>query len=222
MATNAIVPLASRAAAPKSATARRSSGTMCAMRGGRRWQSRLHPIGGCHSSRRKGATLRTSRRSSGSARLRRRRELPLPGRQYRLRVATGEATDIRLGRTILTVTLPGPADPTATRAALDGWFATEARRIFAAWLAVCFQRMARLGVAYPTLTIRAMSIRWGSCSRASAITLNLRLIQAPQPCIDYVILHELCHLQEHHHGKAFYTLLDQTLPDWRDHRRRLK
>lgn len=143
------------------------------------------------------------------------------GRQYRLRVATGAEAGVRLGRTILTVTQPGPVDPAATRAALEGWFADEARRLFAARLAACFRRVARLGVAYPTLTIRPLATRWGSCSRAGAITLNLRLIQAPQPCLDYVILHELCHLQEHHHGKSFYALLDRILPDWRERRHTL-
>ena len=132
-----------------------------------------------------------------------------------------KATSVRLGGTILTVTLPGPADPATTRAALDGWFAEAARRIFAARLAICFRRVARLGVAYPTLTIRAMSTRWGSCRRVGAITLNLRLIQAPQSCIDYVILHELCHLKEHNHSKEYYALLDRILPDWRDRRRKL-
>ena len=136
-------------------------------------------------------------------------------------MATGEAAGVRLGRTILTVTLPGPADPAATRAALDGWFAEEARRIFAARLAVCFRRVARLGVPYPTLAIRPLATRWGSCSRAGAITLNLRLIQAPPQCIDYVILHELCHLKEHNHSKGFYALLDRVLPDWRERRHKL-
>ena len=50
------------------------------------------------------------------------------------------------------------------------------------------------------------------------IILNLPLIQAPKSYIDYVIVHELCHFKEHHHGRAFYAMLDRVMPDWRDRR----
>jgi len=53
------------------------------------------------------------------------------------------------------------------------------------------------------------------------ITLNPRLVQTPTSCIDYVLIHELCHLKEHNHGKYYYQLLDQTLPDWRERRQKL-
>lgn len=66
-----------------------------------------------------------------------------------------------------------------------------------------------------------MKTRWGSCSRAGVIRLNLRLIQAPRACIDYVIIHELCHLQEHNHSKRYYALLDRALPEWRELRQKL-
>ena len=56
-----------------------------------------------------------------------------------------------------------------------------------------------------------MKTRWGSTSPAGRITLNLKLIQVPKPYIDYVVLHELCHLREPHHGQAFYRLLDRVL-----------
>lgn len=85
----------------------------------------------------------------------------------------------------------------------------------------CFPRVAHLDIALPPLTIRRMKTRWGSCSRDGKIILNLRLIQAPIPYIDYVIVHELCHLKEHNHSKRYYALLDTTMPDWRDWRQRL-
>jgi len=51
--------------------------------------------------------------------------------------------------------------------------------------------------------------------------MNLRLIQVQKQYIDYVVVHELCHLLEHNHSKRFYLLLDQLMPDWRERRRRL-
>jgi predicted metal-dependent hydrolase len=66
-----------------------------------------------------------------------------------------------------------------------------------------------------------MKTRWGSCGRNGRILLNLRLIQAPIEAIDYVIVHELCHLKEHNHSKRYSALLDTTMPDWRERRRRL-
>ena len=67
-----------------------------------------------------------------------------------------------------------------------------------------------------------MKARWGSCARSGAITLNLRLMQAPLALLDYVIVHELCHLWEMNHGPAFYARLDQALPGWRAQRAALR
>ena len=59
-----------------------------------------------------------------------------------------------------------------------------------------------------------MRRQWGSCSPTGTLLLNLHLVKAPARCIDYVLFHELCHLREHNHSKAFYTLLERFLPDW--------
>ena len=69
-----------------------------------------------------------------------------------------------------------------------------------------------------TMKLRRMKRTWGNCSSKSVIKLNTNLIKAPLPLIDSVIAHELCHLQEMNHGKAFYALLDGLNPDWRQDR----
>ena len=66
-----------------------------------------------------------------------------------------------------------------------------------------------------------MQTQWGNCSPGGTITLNPHLVKAPRDCIDYVILHELCHLQEHNHGPAFWVLLERVMPDWERHKARL-
>ncbi|KTD52243.1 zinc metalloprotease [Legionella quinlivanii] len=67
----------------------------------------------------------------------------------------------------------------------------------------------------PSIHLRAMRTRWGNCSVKGKITLNTHLIKAPTACIDYVILHELCHIAEHNHSTKFYLLLNQVCPHWK-------
>ncbi|HHX7303651.1 TPA: M48 family metallopeptidase [Legionella anisa] len=67
----------------------------------------------------------------------------------------------------------------------------------------------------PSINLRAMRSRWGSCAVNGKITLNTHLIKAPIACIDYVILHELCHHSEHNHSDKFYRLLNRVSPNWK-------
>jgi predicted metal-dependent hydrolase len=67
-----------------------------------------------------------------------------------------------------------------------------------------------------------MKRTWGSCSSSGVITLNPHLVKAPPDCIDYVVAHEICHLREHNHSRAFYDLQDQLYPQWRAAKTRLK
>jgi predicted metal-dependent hydrolase len=82
--------------------------------------------------------------------------------------------------------------------------------------------MRKYGISRPPMQVRRMRKRWGSCTPQGRIILNLDLIRAPRLCVDYVILHELCHLKHPHHGKAFYRLLDRVMPDWREIKARLR
>jgi hypothetical protein len=59
-----------------------------------------------------------------------------------------------------------------------------------------------------------MRTQWGNCSSTGQLTLNVHLIKAPLECIDYVILHELCHIAEHNHSERFYRLMNDVLPGW--------
>ena len=142
------------------------------------------------------------------------------GRQYRLKVLDGTRSSIALGRTDMLVTVP-KRDPQRVQRLLERWYRAAAQRVFHERLDHCMQRVAHLGITVPSLTIRRMKRRWGSCSRNGRIILNLRLIQAPVEHIDYVIVHELCHLKEHNHSRRYYALLDTAMPDWRDWRQQL-
>ncbi len=80
-----------------------------------------------------------------------------------------------------------------------------------------------LGVRAGTLAYRSMKSRWGSCQPSTGrICINTRLALYPPECLEYVVVHELCHLRERGHGPAFYALLNAALPDWKEARARLK
>lgn len=70
--------------------------------------------------------------------------------------------------------------------------------------------------------VRKMKRQWGNCSRKAEIKYNLSLIHYPQACIEYVIAHELSHLLHFNHSKAFYSLLNELCPDWRERKFRLE
>jgi predicted metal-dependent hydrolase len=68
--------------------------------------------------------------------------------------------------------------------------------------------------AYGRVAIRDQSSRWGSCSKKKNLNFNYRIAFLPEPLMDYVIVHELCHLQEFNHSKAFWDLVAQMIPDY--------
>ena len=105
---------------------------------------------------------------------------------------------------------------------VEEWYRTQAKRVLPERLEAMLPRFSRIALpTEPQLSIRKMSSRWGSCTEAGVITLNLKLMQVPKVYIDYVIVHELCHLVEHNHSQHFYRLLDRMMPDWRARRERL-
>lgn len=142
------------------------------------------------------------------------------GRRYRLRIEQGEREGVKLAAGRFHITVREKGDTERIKTLLDGWYRRRAAVVFAERLAVCHAR-ALPGLPYPALRIRVMEKRWGSCTTGEVMLLNLKLIQVPKQCIDYVVTHELAHLKEHHHGPAYYALLDRLMPDWRERRARL-
>ena len=76
-----------------------------------------------------------------------------------------------------------------------------------------------LGVEYTRITLRDQVSRWGSCSSAGALSFNWRLVLAPHDVLDYVVVHEVCHLVEHNHGERFWRLVERRRPTYRDSKR---
>lgn len=139
-----------------------------------------------------------------------------------MKVETGAAGVARLKGKFLHVRLPNPKETHAVSEAIHAWYAVRASEIFSKSIARCLPVAKRHGATAAKLTIRRMQTRWGSCSRSDRITLNLFLVRAPIHCIDYVVMHELCHLVQHNHSTAFYRLLTRCMPDWKRRRELLR
>ena len=94
--------------------------------------------------------------------------------------------------------------------------------VFSQTLDQLYPLFEKYGVSRPVLRIRDMETRWGSClAKKGIITLNMRLLEAPQNCIEYVVMHELCHFIHPNHSRNFYGFLAMLMPDWKERKRML-
>ncbi len=108
------------------------------------------------------------------------------------------------------------------RLGLDRLTLTEAqgRREAIARISLIAQSEAfALGVRYTRLTLRDQKSRWGSCSSKGTLSFNWRLVLAPHDVLDYVVVHEVCHLVELHHGPDFWALLAKRRPGYEESKR---
>jgi predicted metal-dependent hydrolase len=143
------------------------------------------------------------------------------GRRYRLKAVAGAVDRLRLMRGLLSIESSREPSVEAVEAILQGWYRGRAEAIFKDLFKGLLQRFG-LQVSAPRLQIKKMRTRWGSLSKGGILTLNPELIRAPKECIEYVLCHELCHLDFHDHSAGFYQLLAQRLPDWEERKRKLE
>ncbi len=145
------------------------------------------------------------------------------GRRVRLRVAQGAPTSpdaIACDGTFLTLTVADPSDYGKKRRLVVDFFERLCRETFNEIVAENYPLVRKYGAPRPTVRIREMETRWGSCSaKTGVITFNKRLIAAPRFCVEYVAIHELCHLIYPNHSKDFYALLTTFVPDWQERRK---
>lgn len=107
------------------------------------------------------------------------------------------------------------SSPDAISRLLQKWYCQQAQQHFQQRLAIFSAQLPWVNTV-PALRLRRMRSRWGSCSSSGRLCLNIHLIKASERCIDYVIVHELCHLQEFNHSPRFYALMDAAMPEWRE------
>ena len=116
-----------------------------------------------------------------------------------------------------------PAQPQAENPPLSefrrSYYMESARKIFKRKTAAYARKM---GVTYGRITIREQKTRWGSCNpRTKKLWFSVGLVEKPDECIEYVVLHELAHLKIANHGADFKAFLSQFMPDWRVRQKQL-
>lgn len=143
------------------------------------------------------------------------------GKQYLLKVieAPEQVQCVKLLRGKLEVSVRTKSDD-KVKELLTDWYKARAKETFAKRLDAMLEQ-ALWVEERPPLRILTMQTQWGSCSPNGRITLNPHLVKAPRECIDYVILHELCHIAEHNHSERFYRLMGQVMPKWEMTKERL-
>ena len=106
-----------------------------------------------------------------------------------------------------------------TKNILETWFRNEAKKLLTAKTAAFSQI---IDVRFRRFTIRHARTRWGSCSKLGNLNFNWKLLKAPEAVIDYVIIHELCHLKEMNHSSEFWRLVGKYCPDYAEQKKWLR
>ncbi len=152
--------------------------------------------------------------------------IPFQDQKLQLRLATHKGKRIRIQQAdadSLLIELPDQlpsTDQSATiRLALSAWMKQQARQQAELLIA---HHAPRFGLYPRSLRIKTQKSRWGSCGPHNDINLNWLLIMAPASALEYVVVHELCHIQHKNHSPAFWQLVEQHLPDYQQPRRWLK
>lgn len=143
------------------------------------------------------------------------------GRKYRLKIRKSTTSQVLLKNGYFHIQSPNLSRG-HIRKLLEEWYFQKASTCFQAVFHLIWEKFKKNAVAKPSLKIRKMKARWGSLSKSGRLTLNLDLIKAPKECIEYVVIHELCHLSHRHHDSDFYKLLDRCLPDWVQRKHKLE
>jgi len=145
------------------------------------------------------------------------------GHDYCLKVVEGAETPVNLCQKTLQVGVPHGFSPEqralSVTKALETWFREQAQRHLGertAWHA------AQMQVAPASVGTKSYRGRWGSCHVDGRIYFNWRIIMAPPSIVDYVVVHELCHLTHHNHSPDYWHRVESIMPEYRDARRWLK
>jgi predicted metal-dependent hydrolase len=141
------------------------------------------------------------------------------GRQYRMQIKIGKDESVKLKGKFIEVTAN---QNSRSKDLLNEWYLNHAREKFHEVAAPLIDKFKKYKVEPSSIVLREMPTRWGSCTPKGKIILNPELIKAPKGCIEYVIIHELCHLVHRDHSQRFIDLQTKEMKDWEKWKVRLE
>jgi|TARA_R100000501_G_C2625634_1_gene119122 hypothetical protein len=137
------------------------------------------------------------------------------GKSYLLKVSVGELDEVKLKAGELRVVCKEFYTSEKVKKQLAHWYYKHAEKKFKKLAEEAYSQFKEYNFKEPRLEIRRMPKRWGSCNTIDRITINPELIKAPSKCIEYVLIHEMCHFVIKNHNRAFYKTLTSIMPNWK-------
>jgi predicted metal-dependent hydrolase len=133
------------------------------------------------------------------------------GRQYRLKIIQNNFESVKLKGKYIEATMTGK---TSAEHLVGEWYLQNAKMKLKTIAQPLINNFKKYNIEPSSIVLRDMPTRWGSCTPKGKIILNPELIKAPKGCIEYVIIHELCHLVHHDHTQKFIDLQTKEMKDW--------
>lgn len=147
----------------------------------------------------------------------------LLGKSLRLKVEVNKEENVYTDGVYIFLRVKDKDDFRHKEIMMSKWLKQYQTTVFEELLQEKYLLFEKYGVTYPTLKIRNMTSRWGSCQpKRGIITLNSKLIEAPRNCIEYVILHELVHFIHPNHSRQFWDFVAMMMPDWKERKEELE
>ena len=143
------------------------------------------------------------------------------GRNYRLKVLTGDLQPVKLKQGYLQVTVPmeQKSDQALIRKLLQDWYLDRASDKLEQ---KSIKYSEQMGVQPTKIKVKEYKSRWGSCNSRGEISYNWKIIMTPHRIVDYLVVHELSHLIHHNHSKQYWNQVRSIVPDYQDRRDWLK
>lgn len=144
------------------------------------------------------------------------------GKEHQLKIIESVQLFVKISDGIIEIGTNNISDKLKIRALLDLFYVRQAKAYLAGRFEEIAGRLRNHGFFPAGFCVKTLKSRWGSCSFHGRITISSELIKLDPVFADYVIIHELCHLKHHNHGKDFYRLLGELVPDYKSIRKELR
>jgi predicted metal-dependent hydrolase len=144
------------------------------------------------------------------------------GVEHQTRIIESKTYFVKLNGNIIEIGLKNTGETRLAVLMLEKWYRQIAEGIFRKKFEEVLARYRDYNFTPSEFSVKALKRRWGSCSSKGKITISSELVKLDEIYLEYVILHELCHLRHQNHGKEFYKLLSEVFPDWKQRRSELK